>query len=137
MQRRTNTAWCWDTELVLNPTTENFHEVLVDGIWIGSWCLLIAVTKDRRVLAWQVLAKLTRNGTLFTFITHDNVRTESPLEDGINNGIRHVLRSHRGMSEAHMKRSSEWFFYLHDNRIEDAYRFIPTNHRWRDQRRQR
>lgn len=251
---RRNTAWCWDIEPVLNPTTETFHEVLVDGIWVGTWCLLIAVTKDLKILgwqwcarestaawcalfekipaptvvvcdggsgiagavrqvwpgtvtqrcvfhiqmnvrqhltlrprtdagrtllglsrglsavrtidqaiqweltlnawwqryghltkertrdsyrswfthdrlrkAWQVLAKLTRNGTLFTFITHGNVRTTSPLEGGINNGIRHVLRSHRGMSENHMKRAAEWFLYLHDNSIEDAYRFIPED----------
>ncbi|WP_374953454.1 transposase [Pseudoclavibacter sp. AY1H1] len=27
--------------------------MLVDGIYLGSWCLLIAVTEDLQVLAWQ------------------------------------------------------------------------------------
>ena len=26
-----------------------------------------------------------------------------------------------------MKRAAEWFLYLHDNSIEDAYRFIPED----------
>lgn len=76
--------------------------------------------------AWHVLAKITQNGTLFTFITYGNPRTTSPLEGGINNGIRHVLRAHRGMSENHMKRAAEWFLFLHDNTIEDAYKLIPA-----------
>jgi hypothetical protein len=250
---RRKTAWCWDVEPTLIPSHEIHHEVLVDGIWVGTWCLLIAVTKDLKVLAWQwcarestaawtalleqvaapavivsdggsgiaaavracwpetktqrclfhiqmnvrrhltlrprthagrtllglsrtlsavhdidqaiqweltlnawwqrhghltkertrdghkswfthetlrkawlVLANVTQNGTLFTFVTYGNARTTSPLEGGINNGIRHVLRAHRGMSETHMKRAAEWFLFLHDNTIEDAYKLIPA-----------
>ena len=50
---RRNTAWCWDLipHLPRNPTT--FHAVMVDGIWIGSWCLLIALSDHGNVLAWQ------------------------------------------------------------------------------------
>lgn len=248
---RRNTSWCWNVQPALPAVTTFHHQVLVDGIWVGSWCLLIAVTEDLHVLAWQwcaresvaawtalfeqipapavvvsdgglgiasavracwpethmqrclfhvqmnvrvhltlnprtdagksllelsrslsrvydveaaikwqlqldqwwqtfghlttertfhdyrwwfthdrlrkawqLLAKLTRNGTLFTYLEYGNSRTTSPLEGGINNGIRHVLRSHRGMSEAHMKRAAEWFLFLRDNRIEDAYSFI-------------
>lgn len=36
------------------PTCETtFHAVMVDGIWIGTWCLLIALSDTGRVLAWQ------------------------------------------------------------------------------------
>lgn len=223
---RDRTAWCWDIEPSLGPVTTTHRQVLVDGIWIGSWCLLIAVTESLQVLAWQwcarestaawsalfehipapkvivcdggtgiasavrahwpntkiqrclfhvqmnirqhltlkprtdagrallglsralskvrnvdtaigwqihlqqwwetfghltqertylrgrwwfthhrlrkawlLLARLSRNGQLFTYIRHGNSRTTSPLEGGINNGIRHVLRAHRGMTD--------------------------------------
>ena len=33
------------------------HAVLVDGIWVGSWCLLIALSDTGRVLAWQWCAR--------------------------------------------------------------------------------
>lgn len=247
------TAWCWDVEPRLGPVETTHHQLLVDGIWIGSWCLLIAVTERLEVLAWQwcggestaawtalleripapavvvcdggtgiasavratwpetktqrclfhvqmnirrhltlnprtdagrrllalsrelsavrgpddviawrlkletwwqahghltkersfdgrtswfthdrlrkawqLLARLTRDGTLFTYVTHGNSRTTSALEGGINNGIRHVLRAHRGMSEPHMKRAAEWFLTLHELRIEDAHQLIPA-----------
>ena len=36
------------------PTCETpFHAVMVDGIWIGTWCLLIALSNTGQVLAWQ------------------------------------------------------------------------------------
>ena len=50
---RRGTAWCWDIEPTLGPVETIHHQVLVDGIWIGSWCLLIAVTETLQVLAWQ------------------------------------------------------------------------------------
>jgi len=55
-------------------------------------------THDRLRKAWQLLSRLSRDGTLFTYIEHGNARTTSPLEGGINNGIRTVLRNHRGMT---------------------------------------
>jgi hypothetical protein len=245
------TAWCWDVEPRLGPVTTTHHQVLIDGIWIGSWCLLIAVTEKLEVLAWQwsggestaawtalleripaptvvvcdggtgiisavrrtwpntrtqrclfhvqmnvrrhltlnprtdagrrlqtlslelskvktaddaigwrlkleawwqahghltkerstdgratwfthdrlrkawlLLAKLTREDHLFTYIDYGNARTTSPLEGGINNGIRHVLRSHRGMTEPHMKRAAEWFLTLHEIPLERAHELI-------------
>ena len=56
-------------------------------------------THDRLRKAWHLLARLSGNGTLFTYVSHGNARTTSPLEDGINNGIGHILRTHRGMWE--------------------------------------
>lgn len=63
---------------------------------------------------------------MFTYLEHGNTRTTSPLEGGINNGIRHVLRAHRGMTEDHMKRAAEWFLTLHEIPLERAHELIPT-----------
>ncbi len=52
-QLRRRTAWCWDIEPALGPVETRHRVILVDGIYIGSWCLLIAVTEDLQVLAWQ------------------------------------------------------------------------------------
>lgn len=251
---RRNTAWCWDIEPYLGPVEITHHQVLVDGVWVGSWCLLIAVTETLEVLAWQwcarestaawtalleripapavvvcdggagiasavrrvwpktrtqrclfhvqmnirryltlnprtdagrrllvlsrelskvrdedqviawrlkleawwqahghltkersydgrrywfthdrlrkawqLLAKLSRDGTLFTHVSYGNARTTSPLEGGINNGIRTVLRNHRGMSEPHMKRAAEWFLTIREIPLERAHELIPNS----------
>lgn len=50
---RRRTAWCWGMRPALPPCETIFHAVMVDGIWIGSWCLLIALSDTGRVLAWQ------------------------------------------------------------------------------------
>ncbi|MBC9955449.1 IS1249 family transposase [Leucobacter sp. cx-42] len=251
---RRGTAWCWDIHPTLGPVTTTHHTILVDGIYIGSWCLLIAVTEDLQVLAWQwcsresaaawnalltqipaptvvvcdggagiasalkqawpatrvqrcifhvrlnlrrhltltprtpagrhlnqigktlaqvdsvedaiewkklletwwqayghlttertryrdgstgytherlrkawnLLRSLNQQGVLFTYLEHGNGKTTSPLEGGINNGIRTLLRNHRGMSEPHMQRAAEWFLVLHEIRIEDAHSFITN-----------
>lgn len=250
---RRDTAWCWDVQPRLGPVETIHHQVLIDGIWIGSWCLLIAVTDKLEVLAWQwsggestaawtalleripapgvvvcdggtgiasairrtwpetktqrclfhvqmnirryltmnprtdagrrlralslelsdvhepdeaiawrlkleawwqahgpltkersydgrkwwfthdrlrkawqLLSRLTHDGTLFTYIDYGNARTTSPLEGGINNGIRHVLRTHRGMTEKHMKRAAEWFLTLHEMPLDRAHELIAT-----------
>lgn len=247
------TDWCWDIEPTLGPVTTTHHQVLVDGIYIGSWCLLIAVTETLQVLswqwcarestpawtalleripaptvvvydggaglasavrqtwpatktqrcifhvqmnirrhltfkprtdagrrllglskqlskvrtkddviawrlkleawwqayghltkerstdgratwfthdrlrkAWQLLSRLSQDGTLFTYVIYENARTTSPLEGGINSSIRTVLRQHRGMTEEHMKRAAEWFLTLHEIPIERAHELIPA-----------
>ncbi|MFZ8326789.1 hypothetical protein ACO1LK_13805, partial [Staphylococcus aureus] len=49
---RRDIAWCWDLEPRL-PVTGEVHEViLVDGIWIETWCLLIALTTTNTVVGW-------------------------------------------------------------------------------------
>ncbi|WP_255713783.1 IS1249 family transposase [Subtercola endophyticus] len=245
---RYETAWCWDIQPTLGPSTKTHHAILVDGLWVGTWCLLIAVsdqldvlgwqwcgsesvaawtallqqipapavivsdggtglpsairkcwpetkhqrclfhiqmnisrhltfkprtdagrallglskalskvhttddaiqwrvqldqwwqafghlTKERTVIrdgkfwftherlrkAWQLLARVTKDGTLFTYVTYGNPRTTSPLEGGINAQIRTRLRAHRGMTEPHMKRAAEWYLTLHELSINDA-----------------
>lgn len=54
---RRRIAWCWDIQPRLGPAETIYHAVLVDGIWIGSWCLLIALSDTGRVLAWQWCAR--------------------------------------------------------------------------------
>lgn len=56
---RRRTAWCWDLSPRLGPAETIYHAVLVDGIWIGTWCLLIALSDTGRVLAWQWCARET------------------------------------------------------------------------------
>lgn len=84
----------------------------------------IGYTHDRLRKAWNLLHALNRKQQLFTYLEHGNGRTTSPLEGGINNGIRTVLRNHRGMSEPHMKRAAEWFLTLKEIPITETHRFI-------------
>lgn len=251
-QFRRDTAWCWGVQPSIGPVTTTHHSILVDGIWIGSWCLRIAVTDRLQVLAWQwsarestaawtalfahlpapavvvcdggsgiaaalrnqwpqtrmqrcilhvqmnvrqhltlrprttagkrllalsrqlsqvatiedaiawqqnlnrwwqahgfltrertlfrkgqwgfthdrlrkawlLLRKLARQDVLFTYLLYGNPRTTSALEVGINNGIRTVLRSHRGMTEPHMKRAAEWFLSRKEIPLERVHEFI-------------
>ena len=37
-------------------------------------------THDRLRKAWQLLSRLSQDGTLFTYVSHGNARTTSPLE---------------------------------------------------------
>ncbi|MBN8425639.1 IS1249 family transposase [Microbacterium esteraromaticum] len=50
---RRDTAWCWDIQPYREPAETIHHAVLVDGVWIGSWCLLIAINDKGDLLAWQ------------------------------------------------------------------------------------
>lgn len=54
---RRQTAWCWGLIPRLGPVETIHHAVLVDGIWIGTWCLLIALSDTGRVLGWQWCAR--------------------------------------------------------------------------------
>lgn len=77
-------------------------------------------THDRLRKAWQLIRRVSRNNTLFTWITYGNPRTTSPLEGGINSQIRDLLRRHRGLSEEHQKRAVEWFLVLHELTLDEA-----------------
>lgn len=54
---RHETAWCWELQPRMPVTGEVHDAVLVDGIWIGSWCLLIALSDTGHVIAWQWCAR--------------------------------------------------------------------------------
>lgn len=83
-------------------------------------------THDRLRKAWQLIRRVSRNDTLFTWITYGNPRTTSPLEGGINAPIRDLLRRHRGMSEHHRRRAIEWFLVLHELPLERALTIAHT-----------
>lgn len=83
----------------------------------GQW----GFTHDRLRKAWHLIRRVSRNDTLFTWITYGNPRTTSPLEGGINAQIRDLLRHHRGMSEDHRRRAVEWFLVLHELPLERAF----------------
>lgn len=57
---RHETAWCWALQPRMPVTGEVHDSVLVDGIWIGSWCLLIALSNTGHVIAWQWGSSQTR-----------------------------------------------------------------------------
>lgn len=54
---RRNTAWCWDITPSLPAVTEPPRVVLLDGTYLGGWCLLVAITEDLTPLAWQWCAR--------------------------------------------------------------------------------
>jgi hypothetical protein len=49
---RRRTAWCWNIAPKIAVTGEVHDQIQVDGIYVGSWCCLIAVSGEY-VLGWQ------------------------------------------------------------------------------------
>lgn len=49
---RRHTTWCWNIAPKIPVTGEVHDQVQVDGIYVGSWCCLIAVAEDC-VLGWH------------------------------------------------------------------------------------
>lgn len=49
---RRRTGWCWNIAPEIPVTGEVHDQIQVDGIYVGSWCCLIAVAGDH-VLGWQ------------------------------------------------------------------------------------
>lgn len=86
------------------------------------------------------LATVLKNGHLFTWLTsatdgHKLDRTTSPLEGGINAGLKHLLRDHRGLTDDHAKRAVDWYLYLHTQSPQDPWTFVKAGH-WQPQRKQ-
>ena len=50
---RRHTAWCWRVSPRLPAVTIPPKYVMIDGTYIGSWCLLIATNEHHTPLAWQ------------------------------------------------------------------------------------
>lgn len=50
---RDRTAWCWNIFPSLPTVTIPPKYVMIDGTYIGSWCLLIATDEHHTPLAWQ------------------------------------------------------------------------------------
>lgn len=62
--------------------------------------------------ARNLIRTLIRTNTLFTHLSlqpsHALARTTSPLEGGVNQPLKDVLRLHRGLSSEHARRAIEW-----------------------------
>ncbi|TGY31904.1 IS1249 family transposase [Microbacterium laevaniformans] len=88
---RRDTAWCWALEPRLPVTGEVHDVILVDGIWIETWCLLIALTTNNTVVGWQWAARESTAawGALFETIPAPMV----VVTDG-GSGIRSALALH-------------------------------------------
>lgn len=88
---RRDTAWCWTLEPRLPVTGEVHDVILVDGIWIESWCLLIAITDTNTIVGWQWAARESAAawGALFAPIPAPVV----VVTDG-GSGIRSALATH-------------------------------------------
>jgi hypothetical protein len=79
--------------LTLNPRTDAGRRLL------GLSRELSTVRDQDAVIAWRLKLEAwwQAHGHLTKERSCGNARTTSPLEGGINNGIRTVLRNHRGM----------------------------------------
>ena len=65
-----------------------------------------------------LIATVVKSEHLFTWLTQAQpdekiARTTSPLEGGINAGIKDLLRTHRGLSDDHARRAVDWYLYTH------------------------
>ncbi|BAS13634.1 transposase [Arthrobacter sp. Hiyo8] len=49
---RRRTAWCWNIAPAIPATGEIHDQVQIDGIYVGSWCCLIAIAGEH-VIGWQ------------------------------------------------------------------------------------
>lgn len=76
-------------------------------------------THERLRSAYRQLAKLLRDGQLFTYLDDSLIqqtkqpipRTTNYVEGGINSQLRTKLKLHRGMSEEHQRRLVEWYLF--------------------------
>lgn len=84
------------------------------------------------------LATVVKAGHLFTWLTSATegqqiARTTSPLEGGINAGLKELLRHHRGLSEHHAIRAVDWYLYHHTEAPQDPWNLVKPHH-WKPQK---
>lgn len=60
-------------------------------------------------------------------------RTTSPLEGGINAGIKHLMREHRGLRDTHAQRAVDWYLYQRTEAWQDPWRLVRPEH-WKPER---
>jgi hypothetical protein len=90
-------------------------------------------THDRFRKAYRLLERLSRAGTLFTYLRNEFAglriaSTTNRLEGGTNAQLRLLLRTHRGMSEDHRKRAIKCYLYLHSEQPLPPAKLIQTSH---------
>lgn len=49
---RRRTEWCWNIAPEIPATGEIHNQIQIDGIYVGSWCCLIAIAGEH-VIGWQ------------------------------------------------------------------------------------
>lgn len=79
------------------------------------------------------LATVIKAGHLFTWLTSATegqkiARTTSPLEGGINAGLKQLLRDHRGLSEDHATRAVDWYLYRYTESPQDPWDLVKPHH---------
>ena len=88
---RRQSEWCWEVEPRLGPSETIYHAVLVDGIWVGSWCLLVALSDAGQVLAWQWCA---RESTAAWGALMDQVPAPAVIVSDGGSGLPAALQEH-------------------------------------------
>lgn len=101
-------------------------------VWASRYQNSWYVHRDLRS-ARTLYRRLIREGSLFTWLTlHEPAvlpRTTSPLEGGVNQQVKELLRRHRGIQGEHARRAVEWLLNSKTERpyhIEDLAR--PEHH---------
>jgi hypothetical protein len=97
------------------------------------WYTHLGLRRARGTLAGAVKA-----GHMFTWLTNatagQNIaRTTSPLEGGINAGLKDLLRTHRGLTPDHAARAVDWYLYLRTEQPQDPWQLVQPRH-WQPQR---
>jgi hypothetical protein len=90
-------------------------------------------THQRLRRAYRLLARLLRDGALFTHLLPElaglNISaTSNRIEGGVNAQLRRILSDHRGMTEEHQRRAIEWWLYLHSDRPDPPASLIRPSH---------
>lgn len=133
-------AWHQQHRDYLNQRTSASEPGAVRPSWAKataqSWW-----THDRARKVYNLLARLTQRGHLFTYLREDlNGLAINPttnrIEGGRNAGIKDLLRRHRGMTSDHQRRAVEWYCYQRSPRPAppsslirpEHYKPTPTTH---------
>ena len=90
-------------------------------------------THKRLRSAYYLLERLVKTGALFTHLApeHEDLNissTTNRIEGGVNAQLRLLLKHHRGMSEAHMKRAVEWWLYTHSEAPAPPHTLVGPEH---------
>jgi len=80
-----------------------------------------------------LISRIVKAGHLFTWLEHTTEdhrfdRTTSPLEGGVNAGIKQVLRDHRGLTDRHAKRAIDWYLYQRTEAAQDPWHLVTSRH---------
>ena len=99
----------------------------------GNW----RATHERLLKAQSSLARLVKEGTLFTYLDEDLIAeidkvpsTNNQIEGGINARLRALLRNHRGLSVERRIKAVFWWCYMHSPRplsVSELLKVMPTD----------